>query len=169
MGRFIEEDDRSQTTLFPELLDEYIAKDNPVRFIDAFVDGLNLVNMGFEGAIPKATGRPAYHPSTLLKLYVYGYLNRVQSSRRLERETQRNVEVMWLVGRLQPDFKTIADFRKDNGKGIQQTCRDFVSVCRMMDMFSESLVAIDGSKFNVSGLWVAVDIAIVNGECHCTG
>ena len=147
MGRFIEEDDRTQTTLFPERLDEYIAEDNPVRFIDAFVDGLNLVDLKFKGAIPKETGRPGYHPRTLLKLYVYGYLNRVQSSRRLERETQRNVEVMWLIGRLQPDFKTIADFRKDNGKGIQQTCREFVNICRMMDMFSESLVAIDGSKF----------------------
>jgi transposase len=147
VARFIEEDDRSQATLFPERLDEYIAEDNPVRFIDAFVDGLNLVDLKFKGAIPRETGRPGYHPRTLLKLYIYGYINRVQSSRRLERETQRNVEVMWLVGRLQPDFKTIADFRKDNGKGIQQTCREFVKICRMMDMFRESLVAIDGSKF----------------------
>ena len=147
MSRFIEEDNRSQAALFPELLDEYIAEDNPVRVIDAFVDGLDLQDLKFERAIPKATGRPGYRPSTLLKLYVYGYLNRVQSSRRLERETQRNVELMWLLGRLQPDFKTIADFRKDNGESIRRVCREFVEICRKLDLFSKSLVAIDGSKF----------------------
>ena len=116
MKRFIEGENRSQSTLFPERLDDYIAEDNPVRVVDVFIDELDLGHLGFHGVDPQATGRPAYHPSTLLKLYVYGYLNRVQSSRRLEREAQRNVEVMWLTGRLMPDFKTIADFRKDNGK-----------------------------------------------------
>ncbi len=147
MTRFIEEANRSQATLFPERLDEYIAEDNPIRVIDAFVDGLDLRDLKFERAIPKATGRPGYRPSTLLKLYVYGYLNRVQSSRRLERETQRNVELMWLLGRLQPDFKTIADFRKDNGGSIRSVCREFVEICRKLDLFAKSLVAIDGSKF----------------------
>jgi len=110
MARFIEEDNKSQALLFPQRLDEYIAEDNPVRIIDAFVDGLNLQHLKFERAIPKTTGRPGYQPSTLLKLYVYGYMNCIQSSRRLENEAQRNVERMWLIGRLQPDFKTIADF-----------------------------------------------------------
>jgi len=119
MKRFIEGEDRSQSTLFPEHLDDYIAEDNPVRVIDVFVDELDLNQLGFEGVEPEITGRPAYHPASLLKIYIYGYLNRVQSSRRLERETQRNVELIWLTGRLTPDFKTIADFRKDNGKAIQ--------------------------------------------------
>lgn len=147
MSRFIEEDSRQQTSLFPERLDEYIGDDNPVRVIDAFVDGLDLRQLEFERAVAKATGRPGYKPSTLLKLYIYGYLNRIQSSRRLEKESQRNVELMWLLGRLQPDFKTIADFRKDNGKAIRHVCREFVSICRKLDLFEKSLIAIDGSKF----------------------
>ena len=147
MKRFIEGEDRTQSTLFPERLDDYIAEDNPVRVVDVFIDELDLGRLGFQGVDPQATGRPAYHPSTLLKLYVYGYLNRVQSSRRLEREAQRNVEVMWLTGRLMPDFKTIADFRKDNGKAIRAVCREFVVLCRKLNLFSQALVAIDGSKF----------------------
>ena len=129
MKRFVEGENRSQATLFPERLDEYISEDNPVRVIDAFVEALDLGEVGFERVHPKATGRPAYHPSTLLKIYVYGYLNRIQSSRRLERETQRNVELMWLTARLMPDFKTIADFRKDNSKAIRQVCREFIDLC----------------------------------------
>jgi transposase len=147
MKRFIEGEDRSQSTLFPELLDDYIAEDNPVRVIDVFVDELDLTGLGFEGMQPEATGRPAYHPASLLKIYIYGYLNRIQSSRRLERETQRNVELIWLTGRLTPDFKTIADFRKDNGKAIRGVCREFIVMCRDLKLFSEAIVAIDGSKF----------------------
>jgi len=147
MKRFVEGQDRNQSTLFPERLDEYIAEDNPVRVIDAFVDELDLGDLGFERVIPQVTGRPGYHPASLLKIYVYGYLNRIQSSRRLERETQRNVEMMWLTGRLMPDFKTIADFRKDNGKAIRQVCRQFIELCRSMDLFTQAIVAIDGSKF----------------------
>jgi len=147
MKRFIEGDNRSQSTLFPERLDDYIAEDNPVRVVDVFIDELDLGQLGFQGVDPQATGRPAYHPSVLLKLYVYGYLNRVQSSRRLERETQRNVELMWLTSRLMPDFKTIADFRKNNGKAIRAVCREFVVLCRQLNLFSQALVAIDGSKF----------------------
>ena len=126
MKRFIQGEDRSQSTLLPECLDDYIADDNPVRVIEVFVDELDLGKLGFEGSEPKATGRPAYHPSTLLKVYIYGYLNRIQSSRRLERETQRNLELIWLAGRLTPDFKTIADFRKDNGAAIRRVCREFI-------------------------------------------
>ena len=147
MKRFIEGLDRSQSTLFPERVDDYIAEDNPVRVIDVFVDELDLNRLGFAGANPEATGRPAYHPATLLKIYVYGYLNRIQSSRRLERETHRNVELIWLTGRLTPDFKTIADFRKDNGKAIHNVCREFIVLCRQLDLFCEAIVAIDGSKF----------------------
>jgi len=147
MSRFIEEKARSQTTLFPEQLDDYISQDNPIRTIEAFVDGLDMRSMSFKRVEPSSTGRPGYRPSTLLKLYIYGYLNRIQSSRRLERETQRNVELMWLLGRLQPDFKTISDFRKDNGEAIQQSCREFVEICRKLDLFSQSMIAIDGSKF----------------------
>jgi len=147
MRRFFEGVDRSQSTLFPDNLDDYIAEDNPVRVVDVFVDELDLKQLGFEGAEPEATGRPAYHPATLLKIYIYGYLNRIQSSRRLERETQRNVELIWLTGRLSPDFKTIADFRKDNGQAIKRVCREFVVVCRSLNLFSEAIVAIDGSKF----------------------
>jgi len=147
MKCFIEGEDRSQSTLFPECLDDYIADDNPVRAIEVFVDELNLGTLGFEGVAPKATGRPAYHPATLLKLYIYGYLNRIQSSRRLEREAQRNLEIIWLTGRLMPDFKTIADFRKDNGAAIRRVCREFIVLCRNLNLFSEAIVAIDGSKF----------------------
>ena len=140
MKRFVEGEDRTQATLFPERLDEYIAEDNPVRVIDAFVEALELGELGFERVQPKATGRPGYHPSTVLKIYVYGYLNRIQSSRRLERETQRNVELMWLTGRLMPDVKTIADFRKDNGKAIRQVCREFIDLCRHMELFTHAVV-----------------------------
>jgi transposase len=147
MKRFVEGEDRSQSTLFPERLDDYIAEDNPVRVVDVFVDELDLTTLGFDGIKPEATGRPAYHPATLLKLYVYGYLNRIQSSRRLERETQRNVELIWLTGRLMPDFKTIADFRKNNGNAIRRVRREFVVLCRSLNLFSEATVAIDGSKF----------------------
>src|SRR6185312_17259393 len=147
MTRFVVGDDRSQSTLFPERLDDYLTEDNPVRAIDAFVEELDLARLGFGGIEPEATGRPAYHPATLLKIYVYGYLNRVQSSRRLERECQRNIELVWLTGRLMPDFKTIADFRKDNGQAIRRVCREFVMLCRSLNLFSEAIVAIDGSKF----------------------
>jgi len=147
MPRFIEAESRSQTTLFPERLEDYIDENNPVRAIEAFVDALDLENIGFQGMNPKATGRPAYHPSTMLKLYIYGYLNRIQSTRRLERETGRNLELMWLLGRLHPDFKTIANFRRSNGKAIQKVCTEFVKLCRKLDLFSQALVAIDGSKF----------------------
>jgi transposase len=147
MKRFIEGEDRSQVTLLPECLDDYIGKDNPVRVIEAFVDELDLADLGFEGATPAATGRPSYQPAVLLGIYIYGYLNRIQSSRRLERECQRNVELMWLTGRLAPDFKTIADFRRDNGKGIRNVCRRFVVLCRDLKLFSQAMVAIDSSKF----------------------
>ena len=130
MKRFIEGEDRSQVTLLPECLDDYIAEDNPVRVVDAFVEELDLYVLGFDGVEPCETGRPSYHPSVLLKIYIYGYLNRIQSSRRLERECQRNVELMWLTGRLAPDFKTIADFRRDSGKGIRNACRQFVMKSR---------------------------------------
>jgi transposase len=147
MKRFIEGQDRAQITLLPECLDDYIAEDNPVRVVEAFVDQLDLAALGFEGVDWAATGRPSYHPSALLKIYIYGYLNRIQSSRRLERETQRNVELMWLTGRLMPDFKTIANFRKDNGPAVRNVCRQFIVLCRRLDLFSQAIVAIDGSKF----------------------
>jgi transposase len=147
MRRFVEGADRKQATLFPECLDDWIDEDNPVRVIDAFIDRLDLGELGFEGVEPAETGRPAYHPSVLLKLYVYGYLNRVQSSRRLEREAGRNVEVMWLVGRLVPDHKTVADFRKDSGHAIRKVCARFVELCREMNLLATASVAIDGSKF----------------------
>ena len=147
MKRYVEGEDRSQSILFPESLEDYIAEDNPVRAIDVFVDELDLSELGFDGMQPEITGRPAYHPSTLLKIYIYGYLNRIQSSRRLERETQRNVELIWLTGKLMPDFKTIADFRKDNGAAIRRVCSQFIALCRGLKLFSEAIVAIDGSKF----------------------
>jgi transposase len=128
-------------------LDDYVCEDNPVRVIDAFVDELDFATLGFERAVPADTGRPGYHPAVLLKLYIYGYLNRIPSSRRLEREAQRNVELMWLTGRLAPDFKTIADFRRDNGAGIVATCRQFVMLCRGLGLFAHAVAAIDGSKF----------------------
>ena len=146
MTRFIEGRDRAQATLFPERLDEAIEADNPVRVVDAFINALDLAELGFK-VLPEATGRPSYHPATLCKIYLYGYLNQVQSSRRLERECRRNVELMWLVGQLTPDFKTIADFRKDNGPAIRDVCRRFVALCRNLDLLGETRVAIDGSKF----------------------
>lgn len=146
MSGFIEGENRQQSTLFPERLDDYVAEDSSVRVIDVFIDDLDISGLGFKTE-PESTGRPAYHPTTLLKIYVYGYLNRVHSSRRLEREAQRNVELMWLVGRLAPDFKTIANFRKDNGEAIRLVCREFVMLCRKLNLFSEAFVAIDGSKF----------------------
>ena len=147
MKRFVEGVDRGQRTLFPDCLEDWVVEDNPVRVIDAFVDELGLGDLGFSGVDPEAAGRPSYHPSVLLKLYIYGYLNRVQSSRRLEREASRNVEVMWLTGRLVPDHKTIADFRKDNGKAIRQVCARFVDLCREIGLLATASVAIDGSKF----------------------
>ncbi len=147
MKRFVEGMDRGQSTLFPECLEDWICEDNPVRVIDAFVGELDLAELRFSGVDPEVTGRPSYHPSVLLKLYIYGYLNRVQSSRRLEREAGRNVEVMWLTGRLVPDHKTIADFRKDNGAAIRKVCAQFVAVCREIGLLTTASVAIDGSKF----------------------
>src|SRR5512135_1005362 len=147
MRRFVEEADRGQSTLLPECLDDFIDESNPVRVIDVFVDTLDLAELGFDGVEPADTGRPAYHPSVLLKLYIYGYLNRVQSSRRLEREAGRNVEVMWLLGRLAPDHKTVADFRKDSGHAIRKVCARFVELCREMGLLATASVAIDGSKF----------------------
>jgi transposase len=147
MKRFIQGEDRTQGILLPELLDDYVADTNPVRVVDAFVDELNLGKLGFAGVDPATTGRPSYHPAVLLKIYIYGYLNRIQSGRRLETEAQRNVELMWLTGRLRPDFKTITDFRKDNGKAIRSVCRQFVVLCRQVGLLSEALVAIDGAKF----------------------
>src|SRR5271154_1270195 len=147
MKRFVEGEDRRQGVLLPEYLDDYISEDNPVRVIDVFVDELDLRELGFEGVVPELTGRPAYHPATLLKVYLYGYLNRVQSSRRLERETQRNIELIWLTGRLMPDFKTIADFRRDNGAAIRFACAQFVVLCRQFNLFTRAVVALDGSRF----------------------
>jgi len=147
MKRYVEGQDRSQATLLPEYLDDYIGEDNPVRAVDAFVEELDLKALGFEGAEPAVTGRPSYHPGVLLKIYIYGYLNRISSSRRLEREAQRNVELMWLTGRLAPDFKTIADFRRENGVGIRNVCSRFVQLCRELKLFSQAIVAIDSSKF----------------------
>ncbi len=147
MKRFVQGETRAQMSLLPECLDDYVAEDNPVRVVEAFVDALDLEKLGFSGVTPQSTGRPSYHPSVMLKIYIYGYLNRVQSSRRLERECQRNVELMWLTGRLAPDFKTLANFRKDNGKGVRQVCKQFVDVCRQLNLLSQSAVVIDGSKF----------------------
>ena len=147
MKRFVEGEDRRQGALLPHCLDDYVTENNPVRVIEAFIDELDLATLGFEGVVPETTGRPAYHPVTLLKIYLYGYLNRVQSSRRLEREAQRNTELMWLTGRLAPDFKTIADFRKDNGEAIRAVCSQFVVLCRQLGLFTRAVVAIDGSKF----------------------
>jgi transposase len=147
MGRFVEGEDRRQSLLLPESLDDYVTEDNPVRVVEVFIDELDLGALGFDGVKPAATGRPAYHPSTLLKIYLYGYLNRVQSSRRLEREAQRNIELMWLTGRLAPDFKTIANFRRDNGPAIRAVCAQFVVLCRQLNLFTRAVIAIDGSKF----------------------
>lgn len=147
MRRFIEGADRDQSTLLPECLDDWVGESNPVRVVDAFVEALDLDGMGFEDIEPSATGRPRYHPAVLLKLYIYGYLNRIQSSRRLEREARRNLEVIWLLQRLSPDDKTIADFRRDNGPGIKKVCAKFIELCRRMGLLSKASVAIDGSKF----------------------
>jgi transposase len=148
MSRFVEGQDRSQVTLIPECLDDFVAEDNPVRVVGAFVQELDLTALGFKGTMPASTGRPSYDPAVLLKIYIYGYLNRVQSSRRLERECQRNIELlMWLTGRLAPDFKTIADFRHDNAAGIRNVFRHFVSICRQLKLLSRGVVAVDGSKF----------------------
>src|ERR1700741_4241033 len=147
MRRFVEGVDREQATLFPEYLEDWIDRNNPVRAIDAFVDKLDLSGLGFDGVAPGATGGPSYHPSVLLKLYIYGYLVRVQSSRPLERGAGRNVEVMWLTGRLIPDHKTIADFRKDSGPAIKQVCVQFIELCRQMGLLATASISIDGSKF----------------------
>jgi transposase len=147
MKRFVAGEDRRQATLLPDCLDDYVTEDNPVRIVEAFVDELDLAALGFAGIVPEVTGRPSYHPATLLKIYIYGYRNRIQSSRRLERETQRNLELMWLTGRLMPDFKTIADFRRDNGPAIRAACAQFVVLCRQLNLFTRAVVAIDGSKF----------------------
>ena len=148
MSGIIEGENRAQVTLFPEMIDDYVSKENPVRVIDVFVDSIDLSMLGFR-TTPAKTGRPSYHPSSMLKLFIYGYINRIQSSRRLEREANRNVELIWLLGRLTPDFKTIADFRKNNTKGIIRVCREFVLICRKLNLFADSLIAIDGSKFRV--------------------
>jgi transposase len=147
MSRFIDEADRTQGTLLPETIDEYVSEENPVRVIEAFVDALDLGSLGFERVEPKATGRPGYHPATMLKIYLYGYLNRIQSTRRLEQEACRDLELMWLVGRLAPDFKTLADFRALNTAAIKNVCREFIVLCRRWQLFTEATVAIDGSKF----------------------
>ena len=147
MSRFVLGEELRQATLLPDSLEDYVTDDNPVRAIEVFLDELDLAAMGFAGVAPEATGRPAYHPATLLKIYLYGYLNRIQSSRRLERETQRNIELMWLTGRLMPDFKTIADFRRDNGPAIRAACAQFVVLCRQLSLFTRAVVAVDGSKF----------------------
>jgi transposase len=147
MKRFVQGEDRRQSTLLPDCLDDYVTEDNPVRIVDVFIDELDLAALSFAGIVPEMTGRPTYHPATLLKIYIYGYLNRIQSSRRLERETQRNLELMWLTGRLMPDFKTIADFRRDNGPAIRAACAQFVVLCRHFNLFTRAVVAIDGSKF----------------------
>ena len=147
MKRFIEGSDRGQSTLLPECLDDWVEESNPVRVVDAFVDALSLAELGFKDVEPAVTGRPGYHPAALLKLYIYGYLNRVQSSRRLEREARRNLEVIWLLRRLAPDDKTIADFRRDNGTAIKKVCAKFIELCRQMGLLTKASVAIDGSKF----------------------
>ena len=150
MARFVEGADRHQIALLPDCLDDYVDADNPVRVVDAFVDELDLAALGFAGVMPAATGRPGYHPATLLKLYLYGYLNQVASSRRLEREAGRNIEVMWLTGRLAPDHKTIADFRRDNGPAIQAACAQFVVLCRQIGLLAGGVVAVDGSRFKAN-------------------
>lgn len=138
--------DRSQLLLLPEVVDDYVGLDNPVRFIEAFVDQLDLKIAGFARVSAKATGRPGYDPADLLKLYIYGYLNRVRSSRRLEAETHRNIEVIWLLQHLKPDFKTIADFRRDNRTAFRQVFREFVVLCRQLDLFGREMLAVDGTR-----------------------
>ncbi|GLH49902.1 hypothetical protein RS3R2_35880 [Pseudomonas lactis] len=158
MKRFIQGDHRGQSTLLPENFDDYISDTNPVRVVDVFFDELDLVNLRFDRTILAETGRPGYHPAILLKIYIYGYLNRIQSSRRLEREARRNVGLMLLTGRLIPDFKIIANFRKDNSKAIRGVCRQFVMLCQQLGFFGENLVAIDGGKFK----------AVNNRDCNFT-
>jgi len=147
MKRFIEGENRFQSTLFPESLEDYIAADNPVRVIDAFVDGLDLKRLGFDRAEPSDTGRPGYEPAVMLKIYVYGYLNRLTTTRVLEQETHRNVDLLWLTGRLMPDHKTIGEFRRNNRKAVRRVCAEFVGICRELKLFEQVIVAIDGSKF----------------------
>jgi transposase len=147
MTRFVQGADRCQIALLPDCLDDYVDEDNPARVVDAFVDALDLAALGFASVMPAATGRPGYHPATLLKLYLYGYLNQIPSSRRLEREAGRNVELMWLTGRLAPDFKTIADFRRENGDALRATCQRFVMLCRQVGLLAGGVVAVDGSRF----------------------
>src|SRR6202165_6065486 len=147
MHRFIDGEDRMQQALLPHSLEDYVGEENPGRVVEVFIDEPDLAALGFSGMTPAARGRPGYHPSTLLKISLYGYLNRVQSSRRLEWEAQRNIELMWLVGRLAPDFKTIADFRKDNAEAIRAVCRQFIILCRQLGLFTRAVIAIDGSKF----------------------
>src|SRR5450755_2571111 len=145
MARYVEGRSRSQNFLLPESVDDYVHENNPVRAVEVFVDALDLAQLGFGRAVPAETGRPSYHPSTMLKIYLYGYLNRVQSSRRLEREAGRNIELMWLTGRSAPDFKTIANFRRDNGPAIRAVCAQFVVLCRQLSLFTKAVIAIDGS------------------------
>lgn len=147
---YIEGIDREQVILFPEVIDDYIEDENPVQFIDAFVDNLDLVELGFKYSEPRATGRPPYNPADMLKLYIYGYLNRIRSSRSLEKETIRNIELMWLLRKLRPDFKTIADFRKDNKEAIKKACKEFTFLCKKLDLFGGELIAIDSSKFRAA-------------------
>ena len=147
VGRYVEGWDRRQTFLLPECLDDYVGEDDPVRVIESFVNELDLNVLGFERAVPAETGRPGYHPAVLLKHYIYGYLNRISSSRRLEREAQRNIGLIWLTRRRAPDFKTIADFRRDNGTAIRAVCRQFVTLCRNLGLFAHAVAAVDGSKF----------------------
>ncbi len=154
MRRFVEGIDRDQATLFPEHLDDWVDQDNPVRAIDAFVDKRDLSGLGFDGIVPEATGRPSYHPAALLKLYIYGYLNRVQSSRRLEREAARNVEVMWLTCRLVPDHKTIADFRKKSGTAIKRVCGQFIELHRALrSMAASSKPSIPATRTSPRTKW----------------
>jgi transposase len=138
---------REQMVLFPEAIEDYITADNPVRFLEAFVENLNLIELGFRSVMTQLTGRPPYHPADLLKLYLYGYLHKIRSSRKLEMESQRNVELMWLMKKLTPDFKTIASFRRDNREALVRLCREFTLLCKELNLFSGELVAIDGSKF----------------------
>jgi transposase len=159
MKRFIQGDSRTQSILLPESLDDYVTDMNPVRVIDVFVDELDLGQLGFDGVEPADTGRPSYHPEVMLKIYIYGYLNRIQSSRRLEREAQRNIELMWLTGRLMPDFKTIARFRKDNGKAIRAVCRQFVMLCQQLDLFSDALSRLMAASSRLSTIGTATSPA----------
>lgn len=171
MGRFVQGEDRRQDYLLPASLDDYVSADNPVRAVEAFIDALDLTALEFSGMTPAETGRPAYHPATMIKIYLYGYLNRVQSSRRLEREAQRNVELMWLTGRLAPDFKTIANFRQANGAAIRSVCSQFIVLCRHLGLFTRAVVAIDGSKMkavnNRNKNYTAAKVASRTKQVRC--